>query len=291
MQFSLLTFASLVSISLAQKAPDLSSTATTFPLGPDANSTLLKIQSAPGPYNVTIREDPNFPNRTIYVPQGIGLSNASVPLLAWGNGICYKYGRMYAAFLSEIASQGYLVIAPGAPNILGKNTTTAQWQLDSISYALNWTEAPFKVNKNAVAIGGHSCGGMESMSNLAKDKNGLIKTALILNSGAKNTTLDAITASLLIIHGGEKDVAAKPSESNFKYIVKNLPKLVAFKAVLETGHLGSFWSRPRGGIYAETSVKWLDWQLKGSKEAQKWFEGAGQSGAAKRGWKVESTGI
>jgi hypothetical protein len=289
MRFSALALASLASISLAQKEPDLSATAASFPPGPDAKSPLLNIQSAPGPYKVTIREDPNFPNRTIYVPERIGLSNASVPVLAWENGICYKYGRMYAAFLTEIASQGYLVVAPGAPNILDKGMTTAKWQLDSIDYAIKWKEAPFKINRNAIAVGGHSCGGIESLRNLAQDANNIIKTALILNSGAADATYDNITAPLLFIHGGEKDVA-KGADDNFNYIVDSLPELVAFKAVLETGHLGSFWS-PRGGIYAETSVKWLDWQLKGSKTAQKWFEGGLQSGAAKRGWKVESTGI
>jgi hypothetical protein len=289
MRLSLFALSSLASVSLAQKEPDLSGTAATFPAGPDANSPLLKIQSAPGPYKVTVREDPNFPNRTIYVPERIGLSNASVPVLAWENGICYKYGRMYGAFLTEIASQGYLVVAPGAPNILEKGSTDATWQLDSIDYAINWENAPFKINKKAIAIGGHSCGGMESLQNLAKDENNLIKTALILNSGGADATYDKITASLLIIHGGEKDIA-KGADDNFNYIVENLPELVTFKAVLETGHLGSFWS-PRGGIYAETSVKWLDWQLKRSKEAQKWFEDGLQSGAAKRGWKVESNGI
>lgn len=282
-----LTLAVLAGVSAAQKEPDLSATAKIFPPGPDANSTLLTIQSPPGPYNVTIREDPNFPNRTIYVPTAI---NTPVPILAWENGICYKYGRMYSAFLTEIASQGYLVVAPGAPNILDKNMTTAKWQTESIDYALNWKEAPFVVNKEAIAVGGHSCGGMESLRNLANDSNKLIKTGLILNSGGKSEVYNNITAPLLFIHGGDKDIA-KVADGNFKYITENLPKLVAFKAVLETGHLGSYWSRPRGGIYAETSVRWLDWQLKGDKEAGKWFEGGVQCGAAKRGWKVESHGI
>lgn len=197
---------------------------------------------------------------------------------------------MYAGFLTEIASQGYFVVAPGAPNILDKKMTNAKWQLDSIDYALNWKEAPFKINKEAIAVGGHSCGGAESLRNLANDDENLIKTGLILNSGAATSTYDTITAPLLIIHGGEKDTA-RGAEQNFEYIAENLPQLVAFKAVLETGHLGSYWRRPRGGIYAETSVKWMDWQLKGDKAAQKWFKGGAESEAAKRGWKVESTGI
>jgi len=293
MRFSFFLVTSLASISLAQKGePDLSSTASRFPPGPDANSTLLKIRIPPGPYSVTIREDPNFPNRTIYVPNPAGLRNTSVPILAWENGICYKYGRMYSGFLTEIASHGYLVIVPGPPNQLIKNSmTTAKWQTDSIDYALNWKESPFKINKEAIAVGGHSCGGIESLRNLSKDPTNQIKAALILNSGATDELYDTITSPLLIIHGGDTDVAA-PVEDNFNYITRNLPELPVFKAVLETGHLGSFWS-PRGGIYAETSVKWLNWHLKGKKDLQgkQWFSGAEESPAAKRGWKVEVNAI
>jgi hypothetical protein len=290
MRLSLLTLASIASISFAQTTqPDLSATAATFPPGPDSNSTLLKITTPPGPYNVTIREDPNFPNRTIYVPERVALANKTVPILAWENGICYKYGRMYAAFLTEIASHGYLVITPGPPNQLLKGMTTAKWQTDSIDYALNWKEAPFRIDRQAIAIGGHSCGGIESLKNVANDPSSLIKTALILNSASSDTTFDSITSPLLIIHGGETDIAL-PVEDNFRYIKENVPDLVAFKAVLQTGHLGSFWSS-RGGIYAETSVRWLDWHLKGERGGRKWFQGAEESGAAKRGWKVESLGI
>jgi len=288
MRFSLVTVASFAALAAAQD-PDLSSTASMFPPGPDARSPLLNITIAPGPYMVTIREDPHFPNRTIYVPEKMGL-NTSVPILAWENGICYKYGRMYSAFLTEIASHGYLVVVPGRPNTRDKGMTTASWQMESIDYAGNWTTAPFRPDLSRVAIGGHSCGGMESVTNAAADKSKKIKTVLLLNSGGSEAAMKKITAPVLIIHGGDEDLAVPAADENFQLLADESPTLPVFKAVLQTGHLGSFWST-RGGIYAETVVHWLDWQLKGQSWAKNWFVGGEDSPAAKRGWTTESSAI
>jgi len=289
MRFSLVTVASFAGIAAAQN-PDLSGTASMFPAGPDAKSPLLSITIAPGPYQVTVREDPHFPNRTIYVPEKMGL-NTSVPILAWENGICYKYGRMYSAFLTEIASHGYLVVAPGRPTIKDPGTTTARWQMDSIDYAGNWTTAPFRPDLSNVAVGGHSCGGIESVTNAASPvSQNKIKTILLLNSGGSEASMQKIKAPVLIIHGGDEDIAVPAADENFQVLADEVPTLPVFKAVLQTGHLGSFWS-PRGGIYAETVVHWLDWQLKGQKVAKSWFVGGEESEAAKRGWSTESSGI
>ena len=133
---------------------------------------------------------------------------------------------------------------------------------------------------------------MESIVNLANPLTApKIKTALLLNTGGSEAQIKKIKAPLLIIHGGEEDVAVPAADENFQVIVDDMPELQAFKAVLETGHLGSFWSVPRGGIYAETALHWLDWHLKGQAKDKEWFEGEDDSPAAKRGWKVASNAI
>jgi len=198
---------------------------------------------------------------------------------------------MYAAFLTEIASHGYLVVAPGPPNQRFNGSTTAVFQMESINYAGNWKSAPFKPDVSNVAVGGHSCGGRESILNAASNLQRGIKTVLILNSSGPEESFRSITAPVLIINGGEEDVAVPTSDENFQFIVDEVPRLQAFKAVLETGHLGSFWSVSRGGIYAETVVHWLDWQLKGASWAKTWFAGGEESPAALRGWTTASNGI
>jgi hypothetical protein len=56
----------------------------------------------------------------------------------------------------------------------------------------------------------------------------------------------------------------------------------------DTGHLGSFQTR-RGGLYAETALHWLNWQLKDQAEEKKFFLGGTiDSPAAKRGWRIQS---
>lgn len=47
----------------------------------------------------------------------------------------------------------------------------------------------------------------------------------------------------------------------------------------------------RGGITAELFVNWLDYTLKGSQSAAKYFLGAEDSGAAERGWEYESNAL
>jgi hypothetical protein len=63
-----------------------------------------------------------------------------------------------------------------------------------------------------------------------------------------------------------------------------------WQGVFETGHLGSFYT-PRGGIYAETSLHWLNWLLKDQAEEKKFFMGGDDSPATKRGWRTQSQGL
>jgi len=261
-----------------------------FPPGPDAFSPVLLPKEAPGPYKVDVIMHPVFPNRTLYVPLGVP-AGKKVPIFAWENGICYRYGRMYQGFLNEIASHGYLVITPGEPNTLAKGMTTAEWQIESIRQARSWTAPgmatwagpPFSLDGTKVAIGGHSCGGSETLRNLADpDVAEEITTGIIMNSAGSSASFDDVTIPTLWIHGGQTDVE-DAQDSNFDYVASSRPELPVVELGLQTGHLGSFWS-PRGGIYAETVRRWLAYQLKNSKEDKDWFIGGNSSAAAKRGW-------
>jgi uncharacterized protein len=55
----------------------------------------------------------DLPNHTIYRPQRWPAT--PVPVYLWGNGGCSDNGLSHAAYLRQIASNGYLVIALGAP--------------------------------------------------------------------------------------------------------------------------------------------------------------------------------
>jgi hypothetical protein len=268
--------------------PNLSATAKSFKPGVDANSPKLASQLPPGKYAVGLIQDKAFPNRTLYVPQSVP-AGVKVPIFAWENGICYKYGRMYQGFLQEIASHGYLIVVPGPPNELVKGMTNADWQLDSIAMARGWASAPFTINREKVAIGGHSCGGGETIRNLARVDAGQVTTGIIMNSAGSSETFDDVNVPMLWVHGGQTDTEDR-AEANFDYVVENRPELPVALVGLQTGHLGSYWW-PRGGIYAETVVHWLNGQLKDEAKEKAWFIGGNSSAAATRGWTVETSNI
>ena len=69
--------------------------------------------------------------------------------------------------------------------------------------------------------------------------------------------------------GGPTDVAYPNAEDDFARITK----VPVFKANLNVGHGGTY-RQPGGGWFGEVAVAWLDYQLKGSADAAKWFVGA-----------------
>jgi len=268
--------------------PDLSGDAARFPPGTEVNSTKLAIQGKVGAYSVGIIEDAAFPNRTVYVPQNVP-NGTRVPIFAWQNGSCRLYGRMYQAFLHEIASHGFLVIANGPRDALDPGRSTADRQIDSVKYARKWANAPFTVDKDKIAFGGHSCGGGETSRNLAQLNRGQVTTGLIFNSVGQNEDLRRTNVPLLLVHGGKTDTEARATEA-FNYVQRANSDLPIALVGLQTGHLGSFWW-PRGGIYAETAVKWLNGYLKNNRTDKAFFEGGRRSPAATRGWAISSNNL
>jgi len=270
--------------------PDLSATAKNFPKGPDAGSPKILNKGPRGRYRAVFREDRAFPNRTIYHPLNVA-PGERVPILAWENGLCYLYGRMYQEFLREIASHGYLVVAPGAPNNVTAGRTSQAFQQESVQLARAFgNSAPFSVDTSKVALAGHSCGGGETLRNLATvDTEAQVATGLIFNSGGSQQQIREVVSPMLWVHGGLNDTQ-ETMERNLEYVERERPDLRVALVGLQTGHLGSFWS-PRGGIYAETAVKWLDATLKNDLTSQDYFVGGPNSPAAKRGWEVDSNGF
>lgn len=295
MRFSSVSLAAIAArVALAQQG-NLPEVAAQFPPGKDSFSPVINITIPNGPYTVKVESNPAFqPNRTIYMPVGVP-AGVSVPVLSWGNGMCAAVGQMYKDFLTEIASHGYFVIAHGAINQSyntkgGNPSYPATWQVESVDMAEKWKDSPIKLDLTKVALAGHSCGGGQSASNIAKDDKKRFKTALILNSASTNgADMAKSRVPLLFINGGQPD---NPLAADQKYatVLKDNPTVPIWKGVLETGHLGSFWS-PRGGIHAETVVHWLDWHLKGDETSHKWFVGGEKSPSAVRGWKVQSNNI
>ncbi|HEX6636630.1 MAG TPA: hypothetical protein VF033_03140 [Steroidobacteraceae bacterium] len=249
----------------------------------------------------------SLPDHVVYRPAHLDkLGALKLGIYVFGNGACSDDGASARLHLLEIASHGYLAIAPGrirnGPGAVGPSeppkppaaggdpaklpqppTTSAD-----LSSALDWALAqnedarsPLhgRIDTQAVAISGFSCGGLQALQIAADPR---VKTLIVMNSGIfKDSTqgingIDVSKALLAMIHsptlyilGGETDIAYANGMDDFERI-DHVPVFVG--NLLGVGHGGSYW-QPNGGKAAAAVVAWLNWQLRGDAEAAKMFMG------------------
>jgi hypothetical protein len=159
-------------------------------------------QTAPtgsGPYPAVMEGDPGMPGHTVYRPENLSAFDKKnpLPVVAWGNGGCANSNQFYIPFLTEIASQGFLVVAIGpysAPGTgtarggmgggMGGGTKSAQ-----LLEALDWATAENqrkdskyygKVDPSKFAVFGHSCGGLQALE-VSPDPR--VSSILVMDSG------------------------------------------------------------------------------------------------------------
>jgi dienelactone hydrolase len=284
-------------------------------LSPQANADLAKEVAAQraayaqmpdtpgtGPYPALKEVTPSLADHVIYRPANLAsLGKRKLGVLIWGNGGCSDDGASARLHLAEIASHGYLAIAPGAirsgpgapppqpaqgfdaSGKLPPVKTTAADLIRSIdwAYAENARAgSPFyhRLDLNRLAVAGHSCGGLQALQVAADPR---VHAVVIHNSGVfadgsnpirgmevDKSILKKLHTPVLYILGGPKDVAYPNGMDDFAKI-DTVPVMVANLAV---GHGGTF-TKPNGGLVAQVAIKWLDWQLSGDKAAAKTFVG------------------
>ena len=284
-----------------------------------------------GPYSALMEEDSSLAAHTVYHPQVLDKfgSKEKLPIAVWGNGGCSNMGNSSRNFLTEIASHGYLVIAsgaigklrggpppggpppgqgggrgsgavgppPGAPGTqnLSKTaqlTEAIDWAVGQNSQKGSKYEGKLDVAK--VAVMGTSCGGLQALE-IAGDPR--VKTTVLWSSGILDQPragANATKASLQQIHGpvayfsgGTSDIATPMTKSDFADL-NNVP--VFWGDLDGVGHAGPL-NKPNGGEWGPVGVAWLDWQLKGKKEASKMFTGKSCGLCTNSAWKVEKKKI
>src|SRR6185436_2243887 len=98
-----------------------------------------------GQYKAILTGEPSLPTHAIYRPRDLrpfGGRNL-LPIVAFGNGGCRNTSGEFRNFLSDMASQGFLVIAIGPAGnavVMGSeertNTTAASQLLDGVTWAI-----------------------------------------------------------------------------------------------------------------------------------------------------------
>lgn len=237
-----------------------------------------------GPYHAIAVTEDSFKNYVVYRPENMKAAikkMGKLPLVIFANGGCNDTSLPYERMLSEIASNGYLVIALGA-----MQQTLDDRQLNKAPNAM-MTAAVDIIRKEAsneqsryyqsvdldnIAFSGQSCGGAQMLALAATPS---IKTYMMFNSGmgdmtmaqASSQSLKAVHAPIVYLVGGESDVATANALLDYERL-NHIS--VAFANHLTAGHSGTF-EAPHGGSFARMAIKWLDWQLKQKNENAKIF--------------------
>ncbi|WP_262503866.1 hypothetical protein [Sphingosinithalassobacter sp. CS137] len=325
MRFGVLLVSSLLlsGTALAQVAPDAPGIAQLAEREAASRAAYNALPDTPGtgPYPAVMEVVPNLSDHVVYRPAALdALGGTRLPVLVWGNGGCVANGASARFHLAEIASHGYLVVAPGAilsgpraaapppprrpdpaTGTLPGVATTAEDVRGGIDWAIRENSragSPFegRIDTGNVAVAGHSCGGLQALQ-VAGDPR--VKTVIVHNSGVftdgtnpiagitvDKSLLETLHTPVLYVLGGEGDVAWPNGSDDYARITHVPAALVTG----DVGHGGTF-RQPNGGDVAQFSVDWLEWQLRGDVDAAKTFVGPECGLCASPTWTIERKGF
>jgi dienelactone hydrolase len=264
--------------------------------------------AVPGPHEVVAEPAHGAPRLLVYRPASLAPfpSQDTLPVVVWGNGGCMADGGGFAAYLSTIASHGFLVVTTAPVDGDPQARTTSA---DLIA-AIDWAEgeaardgSPLagKVATGAVAVMGQSCGGNLAIEAAADPR---VATLGAWNSGVWNTgemrtgdgvllvattkdDLARIHSPTLYVNGGEIDPATVNAADDVERI-DQAP--VFFGSRRNGGHSGTY-AHPGGGEFANVAVAWLTWRLKHDADAGAMFVGEDCGLCANPDWQVRSKGF
>ena len=253
-----------------------------------------------GRYPALTEVDPLLDGYVVYRPQDLApFTGGKLGVFVWGNGACAADGTSSRQHLAEIASHGYLVIAPGGwksgPNARDPrdpprppdSAFTTPTTASDLAHALDWAIAENGrtgsrylglIDPSAIALGGFSCGGIQALR-LADDPR--VDTLVVQNSGIfieqppggatgemamSKDQLKAIHTPVLYLLGGETDIAYANGMDDYARI-DHVP---AMMVNLPVGHGGTY-HEPNGGKAAAIVVDWLEWRLRGDADSRAAF--------------------
>lgn len=228
-----------------------------------------------GPFKAIATSDSAFADFVVYRPEDIAAAvqaEGALAVVIFANGSCMDTSLPYERMLTEIASNGYLVIALGAMQTRSDDRELNKAANAMMSQAIDLlTEQSLvkgsdfyrAVNLERIALAGHSCGGAQLLA-MADDPRA--RTYLMFNSGIGDMTMaQASRQQLANLHGptvylvgGDSDVATANAQLDYQRI-NHVP--VALGNALEGGHSGTY-DQANGGSFAQMALRWLDWQLK-----------------------------
>ncbi len=265
------------------------------PLAVNAQESEPAESTGTGPYSVVYEVVDGLPSHVVYRPENIAsVGEGELGLYLFGNGACSADGTSSKNHLIEIASHGFIAIAPGGiPGEEGEGEEgnregglRASTPAEALDEALDWAFAenaregsPLhkRLATDQVAASGFSCGGLQALVTSPDER---IKTSVLMYTGIFNhgnpiagiaidkTQLEHLHGPVIYILGGPEDIAYENGMDDYARISH-----VPVAAVnIPVGHGGTF-HEENGGVAAEVTMAWLNWQLRGDEEAGKMFRG------------------
>ena len=131
-----------------------------------AQAEFVGEPSGSGPFPAIAESRPELPEHTVFRP--VEWPQNALPLYVWGNGGCGNNGLAHAAYLRQIASAGYVVVAlgpagggPPAPADGSRDATEASQMIEAIDWATRATASPGgdfsgHIDVTRIAVGGHT---------------------------------------------------------------------------------------------------------------------------------------
>ena len=256
-----------------------------------------------GPYETVMEPASGSPEHAVYRPAALAALPAAskLPIVVWGNGGCARNSGSFAGYLKTLASYGYLVVTTAAPE-----GDTGRATADDLRKGLDWAYAEAgrsgsplagKIDTDKVAVMGVSCGGIMTLS-LAGDPRvdtiGVLKSGVsapgAANAAPGNPTSDilkTIHGPTLYLDGAEADFMTPAAKANYEAI-DHVP--IFYGSRDNAGHSATYFHR-NGGEFANVTVAWLNWQLKGDESAAKMFRGADCTLCTNPNWETHSKGL
>jgi len=176
----------------------------------------------------------------------------------------------------------------------------SEQQIESIDWIIKQNADPAspyykKIDVKNICVAGMSCGGLQTLFNCADKR---IKTLMICNSGLFNSQnagqavggmpmptkdkLKEIHTPIMYLLGGKTDIAYENGMDDF-HRINHVP---ACATNFPVGHGGTY-RQPHGGEFTVVALAWLNWQLKGDKQAAKMFVGKDCEISKRKDWTIE----
>jgi dienelactone hydrolase len=263
-----------------------------------------------GRYEVISEAAVGSPRHIVFRPANLNAfpQADTLPVVVWGNGGCSTDSSPYAAFLTTIASHGFLVLAithiEGAalfPTDQSVPRTYDDYTSPFLA-AFEWAEAESarensalegKVATDRMAAMGLSCGaGIAVMlgADPRVDTVGVFDSAawgsIHLNGDPRSVHIDRLHGPVLLVYGQASIMMPKSAES-FEAI-NNVP--VFYGARRNAEHMLTM-DHPGGGEFANVASNWLKWTLKGDAEAGAIFAAERCGLCTNPNWDVRSKGF